>query len=178
MIKRDQSKYKYARDKWREKNPDYAKNYYLSVKDNPEYKAKMAKYAKKWRDKNKEKNSKIHVNYTRKRLKSDPIFKFGHLTRSLIKKSFNRAKVKFIKRSKSEEILGCSLDEFINYILLKCPEGTTLQDFHQFGYHLDHIIPISSAKSEEDVIRLCHYANFQPLWWKDNIIKSNKIVET
>ena len=32
-----------------------------------------------------------------------------------------------------------------------------------FGWDLDHIIPICSAITEEDVIRLNHYTNFQPL---------------
>jgi hypothetical protein len=31
------------------------------------------------------------------------------------------------------------------------------------GWDIDHIIPISSAKTEEDVIRLNHYTNLQPL---------------
>lgn len=42
-------------------------------------------------------------------------------------------------------------------------------------WHLDHIIPISSAKTEEEVIKLNHYTNFQPLWAEDNWNKGNKI---
>lgn len=42
-------------------------------------------------------------------------------------------------------------------------------------WHLDHIIPISSANSENEAINLCFYDNFQPLWAKDNWSKSNKI---
>ena len=30
---------------------------------------------------------------------------------------------------------------------------------------VDHIIPISWAKTEEEVYRLNHYSNFQPLDW-------------
>ena len=45
-----------------------------------------------------------------------------------------------------------------------------------FGWDLDHIIPISTAKTEEDVIRLNHYTNFQPLCSHVNRnIKKNKI---
>jgi hypothetical protein len=32
-----------------------------------------------------------------------------------------------------------------------------------YGWDLDHIIPISSATTEEQVIELNHYTNFQPL---------------
>jgi hypothetical protein len=39
---------------------------------------------------------------------------------------------------------------------------------------MDHIIPISSAKTEEEIIKLNHYTNFQPLWWEENMAKGAK----
>ena len=41
-------------------------------------------------------------------------------------------------------------------------------------WHLDHIIPISWAKDEDEVIKLNHYKNLQPLWAEDNLLKNNK----
>jgi hypothetical protein len=46
-----------------------------------------------------------------------------------------------------------------------------------FGWEIDHIIPISSAKNKEEMISLCHYTNLQPLWHIDNMIKGNKIIK-
>ena len=43
-------------------------------------------------------------------------------------------------------------------------------------WHIDHIIPLSSANSEDDIYKLCHYTNLQPLWAEDNLKKSNKIL--
>jgi hypothetical protein len=43
-------------------------------------------------------------------------------------------------------------------------------------WHIDHIIPLSTANSEDDIINLCNYKNLQPLWEKDNLEKSNKIL--
>jgi hypothetical protein len=43
-------------------------------------------------------------------------------------------------------------------------------------WHIDHIIPLSSAKTEEELLKLFHYTNLQPLWANDNIKKSNKIL--
>lgn len=43
-------------------------------------------------------------------------------------------------------------------------------------WQIDHIIPISSAKTEEEVIKLNHYTNFRPLESFENLKKSNKIL--
>ena len=43
-------------------------------------------------------------------------------------------------------------------------------------WHIDHIIPISYAKSEEEIYKLNHYSNFQPLWAKDNLSKGNRFI--
>jgi hypothetical protein len=47
-----------------------------------------------------------------------------------------------------------------------------------YGWDLDHIVPISSAKSEEDIIRLNHYTNIQPLCsYINRYIKRDKQIE-
>jgi hypothetical protein len=207
MITSDQSKYKLSRDKWRLNNPNYAKEYYLLVKNTPEFKEKARIRAKKWRDNNKEKekithskwqkNNKDAVNKINKKWKdsnkekylsdrrqkekrkreSDSFYKFSQNIRILISSSFKRGNKKIKKTTCTENIIGCSIDFFIEYILSKCPEGTELKDFKRFGYHIDHIIPISIAKTEEEIIKLNHYTNLQPLWWKDNLSKSNKLIK-
>jgi len=154
---------------WKESNIEHLKQYRLDNRD------KLLETSKNWQKNNRQRAYKNQVNSTRKKLKEDPYFKFKHVTRSLIKKSFYRADIGCSKSSRSEEILGCTLEFFRDYILSQCPEGVTLKDFHIHGYHIDHIIPISSAKTEKEVLELCHYTNFQPLWCSDNIRKSNKL---
>ena len=41
--------------------------------------------------------------------------------------------------------------------------------------HIDHIIPVSSAKNENEMILLNHYLNLQPLWAKENMSKGAKL---
>ena len=43
-------------------------------------------------------------------------------------------------------------------------------------WHIDHIMPLSPANTEEEIYNLCHYTNLQPLWGEDNLKKSNKII--
>jgi hypothetical protein len=43
-------------------------------------------------------------------------------------------------------------------------------------WHIDHIIPLSSAKTESELIDLFNYKNTQPLWAKDNLSKGNRLI--
>ena len=47
---------------------------------------------------------------------------------------------------------------------------------NQGEWHLDHIYPVSLAKDEQELIKLNHYTNFQPLWAADNLLKGNKVI--
>lgn len=42
-------------------------------------------------------------------------------------------------------------------------------------WQIDHIIPLSSLDLNiiENIKKVCHYTNLQPLWAIDNIIKGN-----
>ena len=79
------------------------------------------------------------------------------------------------KTNKTFDIVGCSPEFLKEYIENKFTEGMSwvLMGKH---IHIDHIIPLSSAKTEEDVYKLCHYTNLQPLWAEDNLKKSSKII--
>jgi hypothetical protein len=70
--------------------------------------------------------------------------------------------------------LGIDYDELKIYFESLFTEGMSWDNIGI--WHIDHIIPLSTAKTEEDVIRLCHYTNLQPLWGEDNIKKGDKIL--
>jgi hypothetical protein len=100
----------------------------------------------------------------------DPLFRFQHNLRTLIGRSFLVRGFK--KNTKTIQILGCTIAEFRKYLESLFLPGMTFENHGK--WHLDHIVPISTAKTTEEVIRLCHHTNFQPLWAKDNIRKGNK----
>jgi hypothetical protein len=110
--------------------------------------------------------------YVNEKLETDDFFKLKFSIRSLIRNAFNR---KFTTKSKKTiEILGCSFEEFKLHLESQFDDKMNWENQGTY-WHMDHIIPISSTQTEEDVYRLNHYTNFQPLYWEDNLKKSNKI---
>lgn len=75
------------------------------------------------------------------------------------------------------ELLGCDKDTFLQYLESQFTEGMTWENYGLKGWHVDHIIPISSydLTNEDEVKKACHYTNLQPLWWQDNLEKGDKI---
>ena len=162
------SKQKEFRENNKELVAERKKNYWKNL--SPEKKEELKVRKRELYHKNKYKESKLH--YVNEKLQTDELFKLKFNIRSLIRNAFNR---KFTTKSKKTiEILGCSFDEFKIYLESKFDVNMNWENQGTY-WHLDHIIPISSAKTEEDVYRLNHYTNFQPLFWLDNLKKSNKI---
>jgi hypothetical protein len=78
------------------------------------------------------------------------------------------------KTNKTFEIVGCSPQFLKEYLEKQFIDGMTWENRSE--WHIDHIIPLSSAKTEDELYRLCHYTNLQPLWAEENLKKSNKII--
>lgn len=107
------------------------------------------------------------VKYKKNRRKTDEVYRITDNVRKAILKSFSSINQK--KNTKTLNILGCSFVEFKKYIESKFENWMSWDNYGKYngqpnyGWDLDHIIPISSAKTINDVIRLNHYTNFQPL---------------
>ena len=125
-------------------------------------------------------NKQNHRNYINNRLKNDPKFKLNLNIRNLIKKSIKSIGLK--KNTKTEIILGCSFLEFKNHLESKFESWMTWDNYGlyngepNYGWDIDHILPTSSAINEEEIIKLNHYSNLQPMCsYYNRYIKSNKI---
>ena len=171
---------------YREKNKDilnnkskihYRKNYEKNRKVDKEYYKNNQEKIKAYREKYKNKRNELHS----ERIDTDSLYKLTCNIRGLIKQGFK--KNKYMKISKTQEILGCSFDEFKLYLESKFESwmnwenmGNPKDGVYEMNktWDLDHIIPISSAKTEDDVIKLNHYTNFQPLCsYVNRFIKRN-----
>jgi len=167
---------KIYKNKHRQRYRVYQKEYYKNNKEN------RKRYIKSYREKNKtEINRKFSI-YERERKKKDPLFKLKKLIKSKILTALKGKSHK--KKNSSKDILSCSYEEFKSYLESKFEfwmnwdnHGLWNGEFN-FGWDIDHIIPISSAITEDDVLKLNHYSNLQPLCSHINrYIKKNEILQ-
>lgn len=108
--------------------------------------------------------------YRKKRMMNDPLFVVKSRIRSRVKEAFRNNG--FTKRSKTSEILGCSFEYFKAHIERQFHSGMSWDNRDK--WHIDHIVPLATAKSEDDVILLSHFTNLRPMWAIENREKSDK----
>ncbi len=161
-----------------EKTKEYKKNYYLDNKE--EIAKKFREYYESTKESRKEyrsnyyKNNKDKVNlYVRERKKSDKLFKLKHQVRNMLWESFNRRNKQ--KNRRSAELLGCDIDYFLAHLLKTYENIYGVEWDGKEKVHIDHIKPLATAKTEEEVIKLCHYTNLQLLKGEDNLSKGDKL---
>lgn len=112
--------------------------------------------------------------------RNNPLYKFSTNVKSLIRMAFKSAcNGTYTKGSRSEEILGCTMSYFLEYLSTQFEEGMSLDNHGMCEecWHIDHIIPISFAQTEQDIYELNHYTNLRPMWGRENIRKSNMTIE-
>jgi len=142
---------------WREENPE-----------------RCRELKRRWRKENRERFRKTSREYTKNKKETDPLYKLRCNISTLIQNGIRNGG--YTKKTKTSEILGCDYEVFKSYIENKFKEGMSWENRSE--WHLDHIFPISMATTEEEIIKLNHYTNFQPLWAVQNIKKGNKIPKT
>jgi hypothetical protein len=181
--KNNLEKSKTAQRNWYTKNIKNVKEYRKKYKE--DHSEKLVESWKKSRLKNSEKRKvkqKIYCKKNRKQLneyavnrrKSDPILKLSHNIRGRIRvflKSNN-----MIKSNKTFEIVGCSPQELKKHIEKQFTNGMNWNNYGYYGWHMDHKIPLDFGKTKEEIYKLCHYTNIQPLWWNENLKKTNKLI--
>jgi len=149
---------------WRLSNKEQIKSY------NKQYRSSNQTVIKEQR-KQYRKNNRSKINeYEQIKLQTDITFKLAKRLRNRLN-DIVRQNFKY-KRSKLKEYLGCSLSDLKIHIESLFQVGMTWDNYGE--WHIDHIKPLSSANTEEELYSLNHYTNLQPLWAIDNIKKSNK----
>ena len=164
-IKNNVSRYtKENKDKVKEYQSNYAK----------ENAQKLKEYKSNWNEDNKEEMRKYFRDRKRIKMQTDDLYKFKEKLRKRTNVAFNRSS--WNKGSSNESLLGCSFEDAKKHIESQFKKGMSWSNYTKDGWHIDHIIPLSSANTKEELELLCKYTNLQPLWAFDNLSKGNKIL--
>jgi hypothetical protein len=111
--------------------------------------------------------------YENNRFKNDLIFRLSKNMRNRMLQFLQSTNM--TKNNKTFDIIGCTPQHLKEHIQSKFEVNMSWENYGYYGWHIDHIIPLSSAKTEEEIYKLCHYTNLQPLWAEENLKKYNKI---
>jgi hypothetical protein len=145
----------------------------------PEQRAAAVERARKWQSENRDR----HLEWSRKnrqhRIACDPVFRvrvamrrrFYMAVRNEVYDGWN------IRSGEAVRLLGCTMAEFIQHIESLWTDGMTWDNWTTHGWHIDHIIPLSSfdLADAEQIKAACHYTNLRPLWATDNLRKGAKV---
>ena len=154
-------KIKDSNKKYNENNVNKRKEYYNNNAEKLKTKRKEYYYN------NKEKTFLTNNAYRNKRKQSDPLFKLSGNLRTMIGSAIKKNRYK--KLSKTELILGCSFEHLKQYLESNFEHWMSWDNYGlyngqlNYGWDIDHIVPLSSALNENDILKLNHYSNLKPL---------------
>ena len=164
--KTNSNKLKKQTAEWRKSNPEYAK----------EWKAQRGnQYFKEYYNNNSDKIINAINKYIKRKKLEDPYFKLKANIRTRISQSISG----YSKSMSTLDILGVKdFNEFKQYIESKFKEGMNWENYGwgENKWVIDHIRPIDSAKNEQEIYKINHHTNLQPMWWRENMIKGAKII--
>ena len=129
----------------------------------------------KWKKNNMPRHKEMKKSHFKRRLKRDDFFRFTVKLRNKLMLRMKRKKLGS-KESGFYDIIGLRPSELREYISSKFKEGMTWENYGWDTWHIDHIIPLSTAKTKEEYCKLWHYTNLQPLWKEENFEKGSKIL--
>jgi hypothetical protein len=158
------------KEKWQKRKNDI--NYIISYRDYYSNNRNLILENKKeYYEKNKKKILENHKKYEQLQLKNNPLFRLRKNVRRRLHLALNG---KF-KSKTTLNLIGCSWEELKVYLESKFQSGMSWDNYGYYGWHVDHIIPVSNFNIEnlEELKKCMHYTNLQPLWMIDNLKKSN-----
>ena len=146
-----------------EKEKDRSSKYYKNNYDN------ILEYRRKNKEGKKEYAIKAKVyEYQKKRISEDPLFKLNKDIKSLIRDAFRRKNL-HKGNQRTIDILGCSVEDFKIHLESQFENWMNWENkglyngTERYGWDIDHIIPITTGKTIEEVTKLNHYTNLRPL---------------
>lgn len=174
--KRNPEKRKETIKKYYENNKEKIKEKdKIRLLENPE-KIRTIKLKSYHKNKTKDEQIDRRRKYRKYKRKTDVKYRLADVVRQRIKDYIRINNI--TKKNKTFDIVGCTPQFLKEHLEKQFKNEMTWENHGLYGWHIDHIIPLSSAKNEEELYKLCHYTNLQPLWAKENLSKGSKIYLT
>lgn len=136
-------------------------------------KASIKKEASDYYYANKEVIQKKANKRQKERERTDPKYKLSRRLRNRLYYALRNKGWK--KTTKLNDYIGCDYETLVQHLQAQFKPDMTWEN-HGELWHIDHIKALSLAETEEEMYKLCHYTNLQPLYGPDNIKKGNKRV--
>jgi len=95
-----------------------------------------------------------------------------NLFRVRTKALISRAVKGYEDNSETAELIGCTHLNYMLHLSRQFYKGMSFENKNE--WEVDHIIPISSAKTKEEILVLSKFTNLRPLWRKNNRQKHSK----
>lgn len=158
----DRSKYYKA---YRERYPEKVKA--IQKKAREMNKERNNALVRAWREKNKNKRNE---QYNKKMNEPGSICKIAHILRARVLHAIKNNRIKIHKKVNTVELIGCTVEEVREHIESQFTEGMSWDNYGLYGWHIDHIKPISTFNlADPEQQKQCfHYTNLRPLWASDN----------
>lgn len=146
---------------------NYKKSYYNNNLD----KSKQERL--NWQKENKDQYRAYERNFQSWRYQNDPIFRIVKNQRNRVKELVTNKPTSFTKS------IGCGSNFLKNYLETQFKPGMSWENYGngEDKWNIDHIRPLASFDNLQDIIQFkeaFNYINLQPLWWKENLLKSDK----
>lgn len=176
-------KLRLANRAYRSKNKHKTHEWYLNCRRNGTHSSVNGKNLQ-WYYDNAERASRLHKNWTyrnrahintydKKRRDDSPALKIEKTMRRRLSDVMRKLQLR--KALNTMTLVGCNRESLAKWLEARFTPGMTWANYGLRGWHVDHIRPCASFDLENPVEqRICfHYSNLQPLWWADNLSKSD-----
>ena len=151
------------------------------LKNRESIKARGREYAKKHK-KQRKITQKLYIQKNKDKVRAKERVRYwtdtnARMARRLRSRLYDALKGGF-KVGSAVENLGCSIEELKTHLSSLFLLGMSWDNYEQFGWHIDHKTPLSlfDLSNPEQLKIACHYTNLQPMWWKENLSKQNKLI--
>lgn len=169
-------------NKWYQANKEkHNTNEKLRRRENCELvKKRSAEYYRK----NKKRILETQLIYQSYKYKTDPMYAMKTTLAATIRSAITYKGLEWAEgKPRTHKLIGCSYQELKVYLESKFESWMSWENRGKyngkpnFGWDIDHIIPLSSATTIDELQKLCHYTNLQPLCsYQNRNIKRNKLL--